>query len=566
MSSTFSSLRSAVKSVTPIKARTLVVSATAGSGKTTTSVDSINNLFSPVKNSRHTSEQTAILAWVKKAWSSVPAQCRTPEAVQFLAFNKSIATELQKKLTNGTASTIHSFGSKLVWANFPKYLGVNRNAVKMDNFKTSNLYQTYCAADSWKDLSKEQRALLDDLKTVVSSAKDMVLTERDFVRDSLPDEVLRNPSKLDRHLAGPEGDDALEAFDHFLCERNIEVDSESSMLLAPFLYVLHASTWHKEFDFDDMIYLPNRFNWLSQSPLSLIVVDEAQDLSVGKHRLICSQPCYVRVFIGDRNQAIYGFAGADCHSMDTIKTTTEADELPLTFSFRCARRIVAKAAEYVPPGSIQAAPMAPEGEILEYPADKLMPFLRPNDLVVCRTNMPIMSLAWKLLKAGRPAVLIGGNLGKSLKSMVKKHSPQGDVTDIPTFSERLQTWINRAIEQMSAWKSDTTERQIALMDQRDSLLELSIGCKDVGELQSRLDKLFSTEARSNAIRLSSIHRAKGLEARRVIWLRPELCPHPMAKTSEARLQEKNLQFVAASRAIETLILAAKPVDESDPEA
>jgi superfamily I DNA/RNA helicase len=53
--------------------------------------------------------------------------------------------------------------------------------------------------------------------------------------------------------------------------------------------------------------------------------------------------------------------------------------------------------------------------------------------------------------------------------------------------------------------------------------------------------------------LSSIHRAKGLEAKRVFILRSDLLPHPMAKSEWAKGQEKNLSYVAKTRAIETLV-------------
>jgi superfamily I DNA/RNA helicase len=55
--------------------------------------------------------------------------------------------------------------------------------------------------------------------------------------------------------------------------------------------------------------------------------------------------------------------------------------------------------------------------------------------------------------------------------------------------------------------------------------------------------------------LSSIHKAKGLEARRVFFIRTEKapCPHPMAKTAWAREQEQNLCYVAITRAIEELV-------------
>lgn len=57
-----------------------------------------------------------------------------------------------------------------------------------------------------------------------------------------------------------------------------------------------------------------------------------------------------------------------------------------------------------------------------------------------------------------------------------------------------------------------------------------------------------------AITLSTIHKSKGLEARRVWWLNSSRCPAPWAKRPWQQQQEINLCYVAATRAIETLIL------------
>jgi superfamily I DNA/RNA helicase len=53
--------------------------------------------------------------------------------------------------------------------------------------------------------------------------------------------------------------------------------------------------------------------------------------------------------------------------------------------------------------------------------------------------------------------------------------------------------------------------------------------------------------------LSSVHRAKGLEAKRVFILRPDLMPHPKAKSAWEKGQEANLEYVAITRAIEELV-------------
>jgi superfamily I DNA/RNA helicase len=58
--------------------------------------------------------------------------------------------------------------------------------------------------------------------------------------------------------------------------------------------------------------------------------------------------------------------------------------------------------------------------------------------------------------------------------------------------------------------------------------------------------------------LSTIHRAKGDEAERVYILRPDLLPHPRARTPQQQEQEQNLRYVAFTRAKEALSFVGGP--------
>jgi superfamily I DNA/RNA helicase len=48
--------------------------------------------------------------------------------------------------------------------------------------------------------------------------------------------------------------------------------------------------------------------------------------------------------------------------------------------------------------------------------------------------------------------------------------------------------------------------------------------------------------------LGTVHRTKGLEAERVFVLAPDMIPHPMAKQEWEREGEKNIAWIAATRA------------------
>jgi superfamily I DNA/RNA helicase len=77
---------------------------------------------------------------------------------------------------------------------------------------------------------------------------------------------------------------------------------------------------------------------------------------------------------------------------------------------------------------------------------------------------------------------------------------------------------------------------------------LASGCKTIEEMLEILDTLFDSNLpKDKVVLLSTIHRAKGLEADTVWFLEPQLVPHPMAKRPDEKKQEMNLKFVAETR-------------------
>jgi len=62
--------------------------------------------------------------------------------------------------------------------------------------------------------------------------------------------------------------------------------------------------------------------------------------------------------------------------------------------------------------------------------------------------------------------------------------------------------------------------------------------------------------------LSTVHKAKGLEANRVFIIRPDLMPLPNSRGWQAA-QEKNLHYVAVTRAKYELVYDNEWTDETD---
>ena len=86
------------------------------------------------------------------------------------------------------------------------------------------------------------------------------------------------------------------------------------------------------------------------------------------------------------------------------------------------------------------------------------------------------------------------------------------------------------------------------------------GASIVGDVINRIKKLFddtSKGQRKNKIVLSSVHRAKGLEADTVYILEEQMMPHPMAELEWEIEQEYNIRYVALTRSKNTLVLVGK---------
>lgn len=509
--------------MTTVTTEALIVEATAGSGKTTTIVDGLRYCVTPedkVFDLKYTpsDEQLAIWEWM--------AERITKESdVVFLAFNKSIADELSERITHGTASTIHALGFKIL-----RSAGVKCN--RPNTYKTINLYLKYANIDNIKLLDKEGRDILDDIKEVVKMCKDQLVVE-----DNITDDLLKTLC-LNRQYA---------------CTTDFSVVTPAVKYIITEGSKLSKGIMSKpvEIDFDDMIYLPARYGYKSQ--FDVILVDEAQDLSHGKLQLLLNQDCNTYVFIGDPNQAIYGFAGADTQSFASIaEQVQDLTLLPLSYTYRCGKAIVEEARKIVG-NAINYGESNPEGLVKTIEQEDMD--LTEGDMLVSRVNAPLMVIAWGLVKKRKNVKVVGRDIGKGLVKLIKKLQGKGKnkIDTVIQLATKCEEWRSKQIELLQNKNSDTDMQQVLINDQADCICQLAEECDTIENMITFIDGLFDDSDTKKCIRLSSIHRAKGLEASRVFWFNPANTPHPMAKTDEAIIQEHNLRFVATTRAINELI-------------
>jgi len=96
-------------------------------------------------------------------------------------------------------------------------------------------------------------------------------------------------------------------------------------------------------------------------------------------------------------------------------------------------------------------------------------------------------------------------------------------------------------------KKAMQDKAEAIKDQADMLVNLCDGAKNVDEVMTRADALFTDDGLGQAgvITCSSVHKAKGLEAERVFVLASTL--------RQGNKEEENICYVAVTRAKAELV-------------
>lgn len=303
-------------------------------------------------------------------------------------------------------------------------------------------------------------------------------------------------------------------------------------------------------DGSDMIFLPVRNGWLTKQ-FDLVVVDEAQDMTTAQLEIaqgVMNTGGRICV-VGDDRQAIFGFRGADSGSLDRLKVELDAVELGLTTTYRCGKAIVELAQAYVP--DFQAGPDNCDGEIFEMVDEALVGAAGPGDFILSRVNAPIVGIAMKLLRSGKRARVAGRDIGKGLVSLARKMNARS----VPELLTKIEGWAAREelrhraqLVKATNGRKDAIKAKIeAVHDQADMMISLTDGAKSVQEVMTRIEALFTDDGLGAAgvVTLSSVHRAKGLEAERVFILRDTL--------RDYNVEEQNIAYVAITRAKRTLV-------------
>lgn len=330
---------------------------------------------------------------------------------------------------------------------------------------------------------------------------------------------------------------------HSLELENEGANLERAVELASWL--LEASNASQMCDFDDLLYFAVKDN-IALTKYQNVFVDEAQDTNMIQRSILkkIMLPGSRLIAVGDPAQAIYGFRGADSNSLDYIARDFDCIELPLTVSYRCGNNIVKEAQKWVK--HIEAAPGAPDGEVVDMDKKWHVDQFSQLDLVVCRTTKPLVSLAYKLMRSHIPVMIMGKDIGAGLMSLIKRQK----CDDLDALVLKLDNWAAREVAAaLLKHQEAKAEAQQDKVDAIKCLIDtLGEHERTVPALLDIISRLFSDRKDANILKLATIHKAKGMEADTVWWLNSRACPAKWAKREWQQEQERNLCYVAITRA------------------
>jgi ATP-dependent DNA helicase UvrD/PcrA len=318
-----------------------------------------------------------------------------------------------------------------------------------------------------------------------------------------------------------------------------------------------------------------------------LFVDEFQDASAAQFRL-------VRAWLGDRpdlcvvgdgDQAIYGFAGADPSYLVRFRRHFPPERFPqvgtvrLGSNYRSTPQVVAAASAVLgPPGrpaAIHAArPDGPGPRFTEYPTDadeatgvaRALRAAHGSELrwsrmaVLYRVNAQSAVFEEALARAGVPFRVRGGGrfldrpevkvaldaLRESARAAPNRRFVE-HLTDFATDAEGLSEERREHVDALTRLGHEYLEAEggTGTVDGFLSFLTTALRGDDGGE------------SSDDAVELLTFHRAKGLEFDTVFvtGLERGLVPISYAKTPEALDEEQRLLYVALSRAERVLHLS-----------
>lgn len=498
----------------------------------------------------------------------------------YIAFNASVVEEFKKKIKNPKTKvmTMHSLAYSIMLYNVeqeskdsgdkPKGFGSQRSkrTVNLDNFKPHKILDEEITKRYGRYIEFAKRGFLKDNYVNLYNLCRLTLTDMSSNKD-----VSR---LIDDHVLflyyGDEGYSAPDISEITSTLKILDTKSRQQFETQGVI------------DFTDMLWIT--FNKLKYDNWEVpywalytnIYCDEVQDFSnIQLNFLKFIKRAKGRyVFIGDFHQAIYNFAGANAQAFNQIpKMFAPVETFDLPICYRCAKSHLSRVnREYGIP--ILPRDDAPMGFVKTIDKNKISEYAKAGDMVISRKNKWIAEVVLDLARNGTPIFIED----KEMVGAIKRQILSSKCTSVGTLEKFLQKVISNYNKKLFEIVSKNVreggheeERLEAVaetnskIDNTSFLLEILEGYLEnhtssdsVSKFSNFVDKLLNTTPSPDCVRLCSIHKAKGLEATNVFVLNEAKINFDFRNSKEQNVQEKNLSYIATTRAKEGLYLVKEP--------
>lgn len=498
----------------------------------------------------------------------------------YIAFNASVVEEFKKKIKNPKTKvmTMHSLAYSIMLYNVeqeskdsgekPKGFGSQRSkrTVNLDNFKPHKILDEEITKRYGRYIEFAKRGFLKDNYVNLYNLCRLTLTDMSSNKD-----VSR---LIDDHVLflyyGDEGYSAPDISEITSTLKILDTKSRQQFETQGII------------DFTDMLWIT--FNKLKYDNWEVpywalytnIYCDEVQDFSnIQLNFLKFIKRAKGRyVFIGDFHQAIYNFAGANAQAFNQIpKMFAPVETFDLPICYRCAKSHLSRVnREYGIP--ILPRDDAPMGFVKTIDKNKISEYAKAGDMVISRKNKWIAEVVLDLARNGTPIFIED----KEMVGAIKRQILSSKCTSVGTLEKFLQKVISNYNKKLFEIVSKNVreggheeERLEAVaetnskIDNTSFLLEILEGYLEnhtssdsVSKFSDFVDKLLNTTPSPDCVRLCSIHKAKGLEATNVFVLNEAKINFDFRNSKEQNVQEKNLSYIATTRAKEGLYLVKEP--------
>lgn len=374
-------------------------------------------------------------------------------------------------------------------------------------------------------------------------------------------------------------------------------------------------------DFDDMILaglqMVEQHEWVRRAlhaRFPILVVDEYQDLGRPLHRLVlslCFKANMRLVAVGDPDQSIYGFTGAEPALLLELAQREEVESIRLQLNYRCGATII-KASEVALNetrgfkskrddfGTVDFH-WRPEGidDQASFVCDRIITEAlgrrkgrRLGDIAILYRSQydgnpiarAVEDRGWDFIRIDQGNPYPRSPLVFWLEDCAA-WCARGWRTGTPRLSELIWTWLrfNESIssiddrrqlrrslvrylhsnrqpdQQLCTWLSGfvdeclkaTLDREPRLRDDRDAVEKLAAACGANARLARFTVSAFGGQGGSQThLNLLTLHSAKGMEFDVVVMtgLEEGVLPHYRAKTEEELAEERRLFYVGLTRA------------------